>query len=54
MNQNGRHRNVAVIETVDEETRADEIIVTAQIFEHTARLRSFEIAADVFRNIKSA
>jgi hypothetical protein len=24
MNQNGRHRNVAVIETVDEETRADE------------------------------
>src|SRR5438045_9389954 len=24
MNQNGKHRNVAVIETVDEETRADE------------------------------
>ena len=37
-----------------EETRADEIIVTAQIFDHAARLRSFEIAADVFGNIKSA
>src|SRR5437879_766716 len=24
MNQNGKHRNIAVIETVDEETRADE------------------------------
>ena len=24
MNQNGKHRNVAVIETIDEETRADE------------------------------
>ena len=31
-----------------EETRADEIIVTAQIFDHAARLRSFEIAAHVF------
>ena len=32
-----------------EETAADEIIATAQIFDHTARLRSFEIGAEVFR-----
>ena len=37
-----------------EETRADEIIVTAQIFDHAARLRSFEIAAEVVADIKSA
>ncbi|HEX7670194.1 MAG TPA: LLM class flavin-dependent oxidoreductase [Polyangiaceae bacterium] len=30
-----------------EETRADEIIATSQIFDHHARLRSFEILADV-------
>jgi luciferase family oxidoreductase group 1 len=29
------------------QTRADELIVTAQIFDHTARLRSFEIVAEV-------
>jgi luciferase family oxidoreductase group 1 len=29
------------------ETGADELMVTAQIFDHTARLRSFEIAAQV-------
>ncbi|HVF70925.1 MAG TPA: LLM class flavin-dependent oxidoreductase [Chthoniobacterales bacterium] len=29
-------------------TRADEIILTAQIYDHAARLRSFEIAAEVF------
>ena len=34
-----------------EETRADEIIATAQIYDHAARLRSFEIAAQVFRGI---
>ncbi len=34
-----------------EATRADEIIVAGQIFDHTARLRSFEIAADVHRSI---
>jgi alkanesulfonate monooxygenase SsuD/methylene tetrahydromethanopterin reductase-like flavin-dependent oxidoreductase (luciferase family) len=28
-------------------TKADEIMVTAQIFEHTARLRSFELLAEV-------
>ncbi|QOG24061.1 LLM class flavin-dependent oxidoreductase [Bradyrhizobium sp. SEMIA] len=29
------------------ETRADELIFTAQIYDHTARLRSFEIAAEL-------
>lgn len=36
------------------ETRADEVIVVAQIFDHAARLRSFEIAADVFQEINEA
>jgi alkanesulfonate monooxygenase SsuD/methylene tetrahydromethanopterin reductase-like flavin-dependent oxidoreductase (luciferase family) len=31
-----------------EDTHADEIIATAQIFDHAARLRSFEIAAEQF------
>jgi luciferase family oxidoreductase group 1 len=30
-----------------EETKADEIIVTSQIFDHAARLRSFEMVAEV-------
>ncbi|MDQ6911591.1 MAG: LLM class flavin-dependent oxidoreductase [Verrucomicrobiota bacterium] len=34
-----------------EETKADEVIATAQIFDHDARLRSFEIGADVFREM---
>jgi hypothetical protein len=29
------------------ETGVDEIMITAQIFDHAARLRSFEIAADI-------
>ncbi|QOZ08050.1 hypothetical protein [Bradyrhizobium sp. CCBAU 51765] len=29
------------------ETRADELILTAQIYDHKARLRSFEIAAEL-------
>ena len=32
-----------------EETHADEIIATAQIYDHAARLRSFEIAAEALR-----
>ncbi len=36
------------------ETGADELIVTAQIFDHRARLRSFEIGADIFRSIEAA
>ena len=35
------------VEELLEETEADEIIATAQIYDHAARLRSFEIAADV-------
>lgn len=33
------------------ETGADEIIATAQIFDHAARLRSFEIFSDVMRSL---
>jgi luciferase family oxidoreductase group 1 len=41
------------IDELLEETKADEIIATAQIYDHTARLRSFEIAAKVFQEIVS-
>ncbi|WP_114811062.1 LLM class flavin-dependent oxidoreductase [Paraburkholderia kururiensis] len=37
----------AGLASIIEETRADELIITAQIFDHAARLRSFEIAAQV-------
>ena len=33
------------------ETAADEIIATAQIFDHAARLRSFEIGAEILREL---
>jgi luciferase family oxidoreductase group 1 len=33
------------------ETAADEIIATSQIYDHAARLRSFEIAANVFQKL---
>ena len=36
-----------------EETQADEIIGVAQIFDHFARLRSFEIAAQVFADLQA-
>jgi luciferase family oxidoreductase group 1 len=36
------------------ETAADEIILTGQIFDHGARLRSFEIAATILRQMQSA
>ncbi len=38
-------------EEIIAETNADEIILTAQIFDHAARLRSFEIGADVAKQI---
>ncbi|MEA2709463.1 MAG: hypothetical protein QOF78_2064 [Phycisphaerales bacterium] len=41
------------LEGVIAETRADEIIVTAQIFDHAARLRSFELTADAFKQINA-
>jgi luciferase family oxidoreductase group 1 len=37
----------AGLESVIAQTQADELIVTAQIFDHAARLRSFEITAQV-------
>jgi luciferase family oxidoreductase group 1 len=32
-----------------EETQADELMITAGIYDHAARLRSFEIVAEIFR-----
>ena len=37
-----------------EETSADEVIATAQIYDHAARLHSFEIGAEVFREINKS
>jgi hypothetical protein len=31
---------------------ADEILVAGQIYDHAARLRSFQIAAEVIRNLE--
>lgn len=42
------------LESFLDETGADEIIATAQIFDHAARLRSFEIAASAFQEINAA
>ena len=42
------------LEALIEATSADEIIATAQIFDHAARLRSFEIAAGVFEDINTS
>lgn len=39
------------LESFIQETRADEIMVTAQIFDHSARLRSIEIIAEVWETI---
>ena len=41
------------LKAVIAETKADELMVTAQIYDHVARLRSFEIAADVRDRIAS-
>jgi luciferase family oxidoreductase group 1 len=41
----------AQLENLLAETGADEIIATAQIFDHAARLRSFDILAEVCRSI---
>lgn len=37
------------LQTLIDETQADELIVTAQIYEHAARLRSYELLAEVQR-----
>ena len=44
----------AALERIITETGADEIVATAQIYDHPARLRSFELAAEVFRQINDA
>ena len=36
-----------------EETAADEFIAVAQIYEHAARLRSYQIGAEIFQRMKS-
>jgi alkanesulfonate monooxygenase SsuD/methylene tetrahydromethanopterin reductase-like flavin-dependent oxidoreductase (luciferase family) len=36
-----------------ERTRPDELMITAQIFDHAARLRSYEIAADIRKSLAS-
>lgn len=41
----------ARLQALVEETGADEIIATAHIFDHVARLRSFEIAAEIFQEM---
>ena len=35
-----------------ERTRPDELMITAQIFDHSARLRSYEIAADIHKSLR--
>lgn len=40
------------IKSLLEETQADELIATAHIHDQQARLRSFEIAADVFKDLQ--
>jgi luciferase family oxidoreductase group 1 len=42
------------LEEIISATGADEIIATAQIYDHAARLRSFELAAAVFQEINAA
>jgi alkanesulfonate monooxygenase SsuD/methylene tetrahydromethanopterin reductase-like flavin-dependent oxidoreductase (luciferase family) len=39
------------LEALMAETGADELMLTAQIYDHTARLRSFEIAAEARQRI---
>jgi hypothetical protein len=36
-----------------ESTAADEVIIMTQIYDHAARLRSFEIAAQAFHEINA-
>jgi alkanesulfonate monooxygenase SsuD/methylene tetrahydromethanopterin reductase-like flavin-dependent oxidoreductase (luciferase family) len=39
------------IESFLDRTRADELMVVSHVYDHAARLRSFEIAAEVARAI---
>ncbi|SJM28339.1 LLM class flavin-dependent oxidoreductase [Mesorhizobium delmotii] len=42
------------IEAFVQRTGADELMVTAQIFDHAARVRSFEILADIHKSLSEA
>jgi luciferase family oxidoreductase group 1 len=42
------------LEAIIAETGADELIATAQIYEHAARLHSFELAAEVFQQMSAS
>jgi luciferase family oxidoreductase group 1 len=42
------------VEAWQEQTAADEMMAVAQIYDHAARLRSYEIAATVFQQINAA
>jgi luciferase family oxidoreductase group 1 len=42
------------LESFIEQTRADELMLTAQIFDHAARLRSFELAAGVRETLSAS
>ena len=39
------------LQEIMHETQADELIAVAQIYDHTARLRSYEIGAEIFRSL---
>lgn len=40
------------LSSIVDETRANELIVSSQFFDHQARLRSFELLADIIRPSK--
>jgi luciferase family oxidoreductase group 1 len=42
------------LQSLIEQTGADEVMITAQIFDHAARLRSFELVAQVREQLKAA
>ena len=42
------------LKTLIKDTQADELIVTAQIYDHAARLRSYELLAEVHRDLNSS
>ena len=51
----GNHENVRQgLQKFVNDTQADEIIVVSQIYDHTKRLRSYEIAAEVAQDVTSA
>jgi luciferase family oxidoreductase group 1 len=61
LRQRTRYSAVGSLQTVRQRldamidaTAADEVIIVAQIYDHAARLRSFEIAAQAFREINAA